>query len=64
MFTENTDICVIIAKMMDMRNTIDLIQNQLNEVLEVNSFLTKKTKLRISVWNYRAIALGRKKYRM
>ena len=43
---ENADICVIMATMMDMQKSIDLMRNQLNEVVKENSNLKKKSKVK------------------
>ena len=43
---ENAYICVIMANMMDMQKSIDLMQNQLNEVLKENSNLKKESEIK------------------
>ena len=43
---ENADICVKMAKMMDAQKSIDLMRNQLNEVLKVNSNLKKESEIK------------------
>ena len=43
---ENANICVIMAKLMDMQKSIDRMRNQLNEVLKVSSNLKKESEIK------------------
>ena len=61
---ENADICVIMAKMMDIQKSIDLMRNQLNEVLKVNSNLKKVREIKENVRKNRANMPIIKKYRV
>ena len=61
---ENADICVIMAKMMDIQKSIDLMRNQLNEVLKVNSNLKKVREIKENVGKNRANTPVIKKYRV